>query len=106
MLYTNAILNYLGSQCPGDIDPQGIAPIWPGICCSTCKCPKLEALRIHLAQIGKPLDHTDWICMQPRFTIVEMLNHVVGRIADEWLRVDHQPRLPLGSQNICCVKIG
>ena len=42
-----------------------------------------------LSKIGKPLDHTDWVCVQPHFAIVEMLNHVVGRIADERLRVDH-----------------
>jgi hypothetical protein len=37
---------------------------------------------------------------------MEVLNHVIGWITDEWLRVDHKPRLSLGSQNISRVKIG
>jgi hypothetical protein len=35
-----------------------------------------------------------------------MLNHVIGTIAGEWLRVDRQPGFPPGSQTVSCVKIG
>jgi hypothetical protein len=44
--------------------------------------------------------------VKARFAIIEVLNHIVGRITDEWLRVDHKPRLSLGPQNISRVKIG
>lgn len=79
----------LRSRRPGDIDPESIAPIRPGVRGGARKCPKPEPLRIHLAQIRKPCDYANRIRMQPRFAIVEMLNHAEGRIADERLRVDH-----------------
>ena len=62
--------------------------------------------RIDLGKVGKTLDHTNWVRMQSRFAIVEMLNQVIGCITDERLRVDHQPGLPLGLQNISSVKVG
>ena len=37
---------------------------------------------------------------------MEVLNHIIGWITDEWLWVDHKPRLSLGPQNVSRVKIG
>ena len=43
--------------------------------------------------------------MEPTFTIVEMLNEVVGRIADKGFRIDCQPGLALGFQHVARVEI-
>ena len=44
--------------------------------------------------------------MKARFAIMEVLNDIIGWITDEWLWVDHKPRLSLGPQNVSRVKIG
>jgi hypothetical protein len=40
----------------------------------------LEARRIHLGKIGEALHHTEWVCMNPCFAIVKMLNQIIGCI--------------------------
>jgi hypothetical protein len=37
---------------------------------------------------------------------MEVLNHVIRWITDEWFWVDHKPSLSLGPQDISRVKIG
>jgi hypothetical protein len=44
--------------------------------------------------------------VKARSAIAEVLNHVIGRITDKWLWVDHKPRFSPGPQNISRVKIG
>jgi hypothetical protein len=35
-----------------------------------------------------------------------MLRHIVGRVPGKWLRVDDEPWLPPGLQDVACVQIG
>src|SRR5580700_5427544 len=98
------LISESGSQFSGDVEPQHIPPFWPGIGGGARKCPKLEALRVDLGEVSKTLHHTDRVCMKPLFAVVKMLHQVTRCVPDKWLRVNHQPGLSLGSQNISGVK--
>ena len=43
---------------------------------------------------------------QPLITVQEMLENVVGGIADVGLRVDDEPRFACGRQDVLCVQVG
>ena len=96
----------LQRQSPGDVHPHQIVPPWPRIGGGTGKGPKPEALLADLGKVSKTPDQTDWVRVKPRLADVEMLNDIEGYITDEWFRVDHEPRLPLGPQDVSGVKVG
>jgi hypothetical protein len=65
-----------------------------------------EVREMQRSKFAKTLDHTSGVRVEARFAIMEVLNHIIGWITDEWLWVDHKPRLSLGPQNVSRVKIG
>ena len=73
---------------------------------TTGKRPQSNALAIHAEQVRDAADRPARVRAQSRITIKQVLRRIVGRIPDEWLRVDDQPRLPLRPKHIACVQIG
>jgi hypothetical protein len=86
--------------------PYRIIPGRPRFGGGAGKGPKLDSLLIGLGKVSQALDHANWVRVKSRFANMEMLNQVEGNVADEWLKVDRQPGLALGSLNISGVKAG
>ena len=57
-------------------------------------------------QIGHTLDHARGVVAKTGFAVHQVLDRIVRGIADEWLGINGQPRLPLRAQNIPGVQVG
>ena len=92
-------------QFSGYFNPQDIVPVFPRIGGGASESPKARALRINLCKPSHSVHQCDCIGMKTHFAIDEVLDHVEGRIADKWLRINHEPRLSLGAQNVAGVEV-
>jgi hypothetical protein len=70
------------------------------------ECPEPHAVRIDVHEIGDPVDGRARVRPKARQVVAKMLRRVVRGIADERLRVDHQPRLALRAQHVAGMEIG
>lgn len=57
--------------------------------------PQTDALRFDADQVGEFVDQGEWIRSQSGRAIEKMLSCIVGRISQEWLGIDDEPRFPL-----------
>jgi hypothetical protein len=83
-----------------------MTPIVAWLCRSAGKRPQSNAFAIHGKQVCDPADRPVWVRAQSRFTVEQVLRRIIGGIADEWLRVDHQPRLSLRPKHVAGVQVG
>ena len=68
--------------------------------------PPAQPHRVHLEQPGHPLRQEAGSVAQPLGTVEQVLDRVVGRVADVGLGVDDQPGLPLSGQDVARVQVG
>ena len=78
----------LGRQSSGNVHPKQVAPFLSRIGGGSRKGPKLQALAVDLCKLSQARDHAYRVRVKPRLAIVEMLNQIIGRIADKWFRID------------------
>jgi hypothetical protein len=45
---------------------------------------------VDLGKFAKTFDRTSGVHVKARFAIMEVLNHIIGWITNEWLWVDHK----------------
>src|SRR5439155_9463659 len=70
------------------------------------KEPKAHALCVDLQQVGEARDRRGGPALEALVAIEEMLCRVVRRIADERLRIDHEPRLTLRGEDVSGMEVG
>lgn len=79
----------LDCECPSDIHPPPVAPILSWIACRTGKRPKAKPLWIDLGKVGNTINQPNGIFMETCFAIEQVLDWIIGAVADERLRIDH-----------------
>ena len=95
----------LRSDCSREFHAAVVPPIIARFCSGAGKCPEANTLAIHAKQVRDTADGPVWVGAQSGRAVEQVLCGIIGRISDEWLRVDHQPRLPLGSKNVARMQV-
>ena len=71
----------------------------------TCKGPQPNPLVIDAEELGHSPDNCVRIRAEPHGTVQQVLSRVIRGIADERLRIDDEPRLPLRAKDVARVEV-
>jgi hypothetical protein len=61
---------------------------------------------IDAKQVGHAAHCAVRVSSQSLIAVEEKLRRIVGRVTNEWLWIDNEPRFPLRSKDVACVQIG